>query len=75
MRCMRRYNNHIQPKFLSLLNCLKGDMGSMPIQNEPIPICYGYSTWYKFCEKKQKFFEKEGNIHAFDYIAIQVLNL
>ncbi len=62
MRCMQRYNNHIQPKLLSLFNCFKGNMGSMPIQNELMPICYGYSTWYRPFEKqKQKFFEKESS--------------
>jgi hypothetical protein len=40
-------------------------MGFMPIQNEQMPICYGYSTWYRPFEERQKLFEKEGNHPCF----------
>jgi hypothetical protein len=36
-------------------------MGSMPIQDEQMSICYGYFIWYRTFEKRQNLFEKEGS--------------
>ncbi len=46
----------------------------MPIQDEHMHICLGYSTWYRPLKKKKKL-KRKVIIHAFNYIAIQVPSL
>jgi hypothetical protein len=48
-------------------------MGFMPIQNEKMFICYGYSTGIDLLKKY--ILKMKVVIRAFDYIAIQVPSL